>query len=113
MRAIDIAPALRKHAEHGRLSPDVQRIRQLGLTLPVVGVTANALAEENNVASESGMGQLFVEACAGCVRNRRWRCMPSGYAKRGHKNAGWRVARPACKDESTGRPDKRSAIVAG
>ena len=32
-----------------------QRIRQLGLTLPVVGVTANALAEEKQRCSESGM----------------------------------------------------------
>ncbi|MBB1201640.1 two-component system sensor histidine kinase RcsC [Enterobacteriaceae bacterium 89] len=32
-----------------------QRIRQLGLTLPVVGVTANALAEEKQRCLESGM----------------------------------------------------------
>ena len=32
-----------------------QRIRQLGLTLPVVGVTANALAEERQRCLESGM----------------------------------------------------------
>ncbi|WP_029593426.1 two-component system sensor histidine kinase RcsC [Franconibacter pulveris] len=32
-----------------------QRIRQLGLTLPVVGVTANALAEEKQRCIESGM----------------------------------------------------------
>lgn len=32
-----------------------QRIRQLGLTLPVVGVTANALAEEKQRCPESGM----------------------------------------------------------
>ena len=32
-----------------------QRIRQLGLTLPVIGVTANALAEEKQRCLESGM----------------------------------------------------------
>lgn len=32
-----------------------QRIRQLGLTLPVIGVTANALAEEKQRCIESGM----------------------------------------------------------
>ncbi|MBJ3814364.1 two-component system sensor histidine kinase RcsC [Shimwellia pseudoproteus] len=32
-----------------------QRIRQLGLTLPVIGVTANALAEERQRCLESGM----------------------------------------------------------
>jgi two-component system capsular synthesis sensor histidine kinase RcsC len=32
-----------------------QRIRQLGMTLPVVGVTANALAEEKQRCLESGM----------------------------------------------------------
>ncbi len=32
-----------------------QRIRQLGLTLPVIGVTANALAEETQRCLESGM----------------------------------------------------------
>ncbi|MEY8711385.1 two-component system sensor histidine kinase/response regulator [Mangrovibacter phragmitis] len=32
-----------------------QRIRQLGLTLPVIGVTANALAEEKQRCFESGM----------------------------------------------------------
>lgn len=32
-----------------------QRIRQLGLTLPVVGVTVNALAEEKQRCLESGM----------------------------------------------------------
>ncbi|MGK0603600.1 response regulator, partial [Yokenella regensburgei] len=32
-----------------------QRIRQLGLTLPVGGVTANALAEEKQRCLESGM----------------------------------------------------------
>ena len=32
-----------------------QRIRQLGLTLPVIGVTANALAEEKQRGLESGM----------------------------------------------------------
>ncbi|MGU0161103.1 response regulator [Escherichia coli] len=32
-----------------------QRIRQLGLTLPVIGVTANALAEEKQRCLQSGM----------------------------------------------------------
>jgi two-component system capsular synthesis sensor histidine kinase RcsC len=32
-----------------------QRIRELGLTLPVIGVTANALAEEKQRCLESGM----------------------------------------------------------
>ncbi|WP_256741605.1 response regulator, partial [Cronobacter sakazakii] len=32
-----------------------QRIRELGMTLPVVGVTANALAEEKQRCLESGM----------------------------------------------------------
>jgi two-component system capsular synthesis sensor histidine kinase RcsC len=32
-----------------------QRLRQLGLTFPVVGVTANALAEEKQRCMEAGM----------------------------------------------------------
>ena len=32
-----------------------QRIRELGMTLPVIGVTANALAEEKQRCLESGM----------------------------------------------------------
>ncbi len=35
-----------------------QRIRQLGLTLPVIGVTANALAEEKRAVSGVRYGQL-------------------------------------------------------
>lgn len=40
--------------------------------------------------------------------------MPSGYVKRGHKKCRMAASpvRPA-KDESTGRPDKRSAIRLG
>ncbi|QUJ03698.1 hypothetical protein KCP71_15305 [Salmonella enterica subsp. enterica] len=59
---------------------------------------------------------MFVETCdAGVLGNRRWRCMPSGYVKRGHKKCRM-AASPVSgtgKNESTGRPDKRSAIRLG
>ncbi len=104
-----------EHAEHGRLSPDAAYPSAWADVLPVVGVTANALAgREVNVASESWYGQLFVKTCdAGCVETDA-----AVYAERvrktGDKNAGWRrrLVRPV-KDESTGRPDKRSAIRLG
>ncbi len=91
-----------------------QRIRQLGLTLPVVGVTANALAEEKQRCLESGMDSCLSKPVTLDVLKQTLAVYAERVRKRGHKKCRM-AALPVrlAKDESTGRPDKRSAIRLG
>ena len=79
-----------------------QRIRQLGLTLPVVGVTANALAEEKQRCLESGMDSCLSKPVTLDVLKQTL----SVYADRVRKNETIKKAR---KDLFCGvcRPGKR------
>ena len=81
-----------------------QRIRQLGLTLPVIGVTANALAEEKSAVSGVRYGQLPVEAGnAGCDKTDA-----DGICREGQEIAGivGRIRRLRRIRQSVQMPDK-------